>query len=586
MNSNAPAVSDGGSLSNTLQSVDVLDGGGGNDVLTFTETDGDPITPTLSNIETIIGRFVTAGGIPTPSISLSSATGVEEIQVNGSTQTSTFNDVGDVARFSFSNTNAPVDINNGDATDLEVTLNAVGDGDNINFVDNDVDSITLNTTNSDVVISVNSGGNEVNIEAIDDNKLNLNFSGDVETLNLTGTGSVDFSDNTFGSLETLDASGNSGGFSNIQVDDTAVSVTGSSGSDEISYNNAPLAASAVVNLGAGNDTLNLLTGSGFAENTTLVGGDGDDTLGVVSTVAINPNPANEDSNISGFETLAIIDQLAGDLDLDNAFDDFNNIVLGGGSGTVTLSGLEPGGTVRYEEANDVTSTLGIDAGGPADSFNIELSNNATTDFQDITINDIETLNLESGNGNVDHTVGLSADSLETLNLSGNAGLTIDTNLTTVETITSTVEGDVILSTLGNTNDVTITTDGGDDSITGGDGSDTLTGGNGDDTFTYTNAAESSGSNIDVVTDFVSGTDQIDISAITGGAGNYLGVFPNDAAANTALTAGGVSEALLLVQGGVNQFIVDADDSGSINANDLVVQLDDITELDGDTDIVF
>jgi len=69
---------------------------------------------------------------------------------------------------------------------------------------------------------------------------------------------------------------------------------------------------------------------------------------------------------------------------------------------------------------------------------------------------------------------------------------------------------------GGLNDDVIRGDDGNDEITGGSGADRLIGGAGADTFIYTAAAQSPfGGDIDVIRDFTSGEDQIDLSDIVG-----------------------------------------------------------------------
>ena len=74
---------------------------------------------------------------------------------------------------------------------------------------------------------------------------------------------------------------------------------------------------------------------------------------------------------------------------------------------------------------------------------------------------------------------------------------------------------------------TLIGDDGDDTLIGGAQADTLTGGNGADTFTYNLTSESTAAVRDTITDFLSGTDKINLNAIdanTGAGGNQNFVF--------------------------------------------------------------
>lgn len=75
---------------------------------------------------------------------------------------------------------------------------------------------------------------------------------------------------------------------------------------------------------------------------------------------------------------------------------------------------------------------------------------------------------------------------------------------------------------GSGND-TVKGSNGDDIIIGGYGADTLTGGNGNDTFKYLSTLDTG----DTITDFVSGTDKIDFSALSAGT---LGFVAGDSGA--------------------------------------------------------
>ena len=60
---------------------------------------------------------------------------------------------------------------------------------------------------------------------------------------------------------------------------------------------------------------------------------------------------------------------------------------------------------------------------------------------------------------------------------------------------------------------TINANNGNDTIIGGFGSDLLTGSNGDDRFVYLSVADSNAAQFDVISDFRSGSDRIDLAAL-------------------------------------------------------------------------
>ena len=60
---------------------------------------------------------------------------------------------------------------------------------------------------------------------------------------------------------------------------------------------------------------------------------------------------------------------------------------------------------------------------------------------------------------------------------------------------------------------TINGNNGCDTIVGGYGADKLTGGNGDDRFVYLSVADSNAARFDTISDFISGSDRIDLTAL-------------------------------------------------------------------------
>ncbi len=143
-----------------------------------------------------------------------------------------------------------------------------------------------------------------------------------------------------------------------------------------------------------------------------------------------------------------------------------------------------------------------------------------------------------------------------------------------DVITGTSGADIIVAGLGN--DVitgaagadVIKAAGGNDTITGGDGADKLYGGTGSDDFIYTDTSESGIGlgNRDIIFDFVSGVDDIDLSDFAG-TYSYLGTG--------AFTGSGSSE-VRYVNTGTNT-VVQSDLNGN-GATDFEIQLQDIGTL--------
>jgi len=145
--------------------------------------------------------------------------------------------------------------------------------------------------------------------------------------------------------------------------------------------------------------------------------------------------------------------------------------------------------------------------------------------------------------------------------------------------------------VGGIGDDEITGGAGDDVITGGAGSDTLEGGAGADIFVYDDVSESSGNNVDTITDLTGVTvhdqddadpfkdtttgDVIDLTAIAGALGfdevEFLGTFADDTVADTFLQTDSANLQVVYVTGD-NALYVDVDASGDINDGDMVIEL--------------
>jgi Ca2+-binding RTX toxin-like protein len=120
---------------------------------------------------------------------------------------------------------------------------------------------------------------------------------------------------------------------------------------------------------------------------------------------------------------------------------------------------------------------------------------------------------ETGTGGVDsveakvtHTL---ANFVENLTLSGTAGLG-GTGNTLANKLTGNTGANVLNGLGGNDS---LAGGGGNDGLNGGTGKDSLTGNAGADRFVFTSANDSTAAAFDVITDFVRGSDKIDLSKL-------------------------------------------------------------------------
>lgn len=290
-----------------------------------------------------------------------------------------------------------------------------------------------------------------------------------------------------------------------------------------------------------------------------------------------------------------------------------NVVLSGpsyeaGDGTMFDNDLEFGtlDLSGVEELNLSTSTRCKD-------FDLTDDDPTDPDFDGIDISFI------------DYTLGLDMNNLDTVNITGDVnvelyidnmvktingadfdgGLAVDldgyvNNAVTIiggngmddlkgsdkdDTISGGDNDDDLAGGLG---DDTLNGGAGDDTLIGGIGADILTGGAGNDTFSYDLAVESQGGAIDIIQDFVSGEDVIDLIAIrvisTLANGLYLGEVNGFDAVNTQLDAAAGTMDVVFDKI-AHRLYVDVDDSGAVDAGDMIIELAGITDLAA-TDFAF
>lgn len=330
--------------------------------------------------------------------------------------------------------------------------------------------------------------------------------------------------------------------------------------------NLTLTGRAAIN-GTGNDLDNLLTGNdgnnrleGGKGADTLKGGRGNDWLDGGEGADTMYGGLGNDTYIVDHEDDQVIEGAGKDIDTVRALisyiltDNVENLILTGsapinGIGNALnniltgndadnrLEGSAGADTLQGGGGNDwLDGGTGVDRliGGKGDDTHIVdlvvkgKSKGATLALEDTIV--------EKANEGRD-TLQLRIENIETLEaeLSAASKVTTLTLTAQLENLDASATGDIDLNLTGNTADNELTGNAGDnilsgaagndtldggagnDILIGGLGADTLTGGAGRDTFRFTSVRDSGlaeGSR-DVVTDFVSGEDKLDFSALKG-----------------------------------------------------------------------
>jgi hypothetical protein len=533
----------------TLNTLDSLDGGAGNDTLTATLLSS--VTPSsLANIETLNVTFLADAS---QTLNLLNAPELTSVVNTGSTVANTIADLPSGASLQLVNTSANATFayrftaSNADTATL--TLSNVTNGAAVTLAG--VEAITLNsTTVANNITPVFAAATTLNLGGT--TYLTLSGNTNVQTVNSTNPIGVFLTS----ALPTVLTGTTTGG----------ASITGGDGNDTFVLNPGAAAARERIVAGAGNDTVTYQANLSNAD--TIEGGTGTNLLAATSAQLGNyAKPTT--ATISGFQTLRVTDSLGTNLVTDNLQANFTTIDLAAGSGTYTLT-LDAGSrTVNLGAANSGTLTIADTGNATTDTLSVvntapAASNGSAANVfagQAFSVNGFETVTLTgSGTGNAaEQTIGIlthtaDAGGTAVMNLAGsnsfrltagvnltelsadgltaNATLNMAVAATQVTRITGGVNGDVLRGDASSS----IHGGAGNDTLYGGSGNDTLLGGDGNDILIASTGMDTINGGL--------GNDRIDFASaeftsddsIDGGEGtntlnftNALGTDPTDSA---------------------------------------------------------
>ncbi|MBB4145795.1 beta strand repeat-containing protein, partial [Rhizobium rhizoryzae] len=599
----------------TLTSADTINGGAGTDTLNITVSEaGDVLAGAqVSNIEVVGIRAIanTANEL--------SATGLTNVVLTG-TNTST------TALTNLAN-GATVTVGSGANLTGAITAGYVAAATtaNIAYAGGTSGDLTANGATAFTTANITSTGAantaaNINVGAATTININAttNFTatsiattGTNSTLKVSGAAEAVNVGALDSDLRTIDASGLTAGGLTATLSNAAQVVTGGAGNDVISTGGQGLLTGSV-NAGAGTADRLVLTAT--ADLDTAAKGAkytnfevlqvSDNTSGNLDNIAgITAIRINDSNNAGGTAVTNLTAAQAGAI----------TVLAGNATGAITIGvkGAEGVGqidTVKID-ANDGAATVGTIALGKiamAGVENLELTATENISITDLTASPALSSIVLKGAG----TIGITTEALATVNahIDGSAATgvqTIDaTNFATngikittgsaADVITGSGQADNITAGAGNDtvnggagNDTILGGDG-NDGITGGAGADTLTGGAGVDTFVYTTLAHSLVAGADRITDFVAGTDKIDVTTVpaailqgTAYTAAGTGTLATDIA--TALTAGGGTLAAdgaavvtITGTGAGTYLILNNGTAGYVAADDAVVNITGLT----------
>ncbi len=614
------------SMGTALTSGDTIDGGAGNDILSVTALDGTGLT-NITNIETL--SLSGSGSSATLTSNLSFTT-IDMATVDNLAQTLTLAtgytnattvlvDAGDKV---VNSANVALTVNGKGADFASTTITGGTGTDTLNIT---ADSTTVTTSGLITLvdtINVLDNGDAASGSKIAGKDLTLDltsYATATKALTIDATaldaGTVDADNVMQADYENLTITG---------VSARALIVTGGAGADTIvGSSNGTLGDS--LTGGAGNDTFTMGTNLSYLD--TIQGGDNTDTIttGAVLDVAFMNVRGVENLTLAGTATLSSYFDATGiatvNLDATGSAVDGSGTAVGvnyvsKGAVNESVAGGLGNDSFKFNDTFTIDTNDSINGGAGTDTVIVNNANTgssttaAAIDFNKVTKVENVTLGTAFGKAtttaeiitlNVSTTItsttaqtisldgSLITDSKDTINITnGNA------STTTKFSVTGGAGADTLAG--GAAND-TISGGAGNDIITGGLGSDRMTGGDGNDIFKFAlgnsiNAAAglvSTNATPDTITDFVSGTDHIQITMATATeAMTFDATDKGDVTTNSdilsLLSGTGAVPAVTNRPGQyafntvTQQMVMDSDGSGLIQATDFALTLTGATGL--------
>ncbi|WGD54678.1 Ig-like domain-containing protein [Bradyrhizobium sp. CB1650] len=320
-----------------------------------------------------------------------------------------------------------------------------------------------------------------------------------------------------------------------------------------------------------------------------------DTLSYAGTTA-NLNVNLLQSNATGFNSIAGVENVTGGSGADNLTGDTHDNVIDGGAGNDTITGGGGNDTIFGGAGNDLiiykvgdgmdtidggagTDTLEIDGTAGNDFINVVVTGSTITGLAGGTVTNVEKVELNLAGGTSDTLSFAGTTSNISVNLANQTG-TGFTWVAGVENVTGGSGNDTLV---GNAAANQLVGGAGNDKIDGGGGADTLTGGDGNDTFIYTTLANSRAAAFDTITDFTTGADKLQIghalNGLTTGLTKTTGItgdLATDLASvlnNTNLKANGAAEVTIASGSDAGTYVIINDGAAGYKAgNDAVIKL--------------
>ena len=623
-------------MGTTLTTDDTIDGGAGNDILSVTSLSASGLT-IVTNIETLslAGAGSTAtltGNLSFTAIDMSTVDDTAQVLTlsTGYTNSTTVSvDAGDKVVNTLAHVALTVSATAAALTSASATTITGGTG---------VD--TLNVTADNTTANIVATSNLITLVDV----INVVDGGDVTTTgSVTAGKDITIDLTSYATPLRIDASALDAGTPNATTPTTldndevltitnasggALTVIGGGGADVLVGGSSTAGDS--LGGGAGNDTITMGANLTYAD--TLDGGAGDDSLtttGIVTDIQF--------MNVRNVETLTVVPGSTSGTTLSSYFDASGITTINLDTTTANAPVYATGTTVGHTfvakassgaavnesiagglgndtftfgngatTADDIDASDSINGGAGTDTIIVQNSETASSttvaviDFNKVTA--VENVQLGTASGKaattseiitLDVSTAITGTTAQTITLNGSVitdshdTIAITNNNTSTTTKFIVIGGAGADTLEGGAASDTISGGAGADLITGNGGIDSLTGGAGADTFAI-GLTGSTLAGADVVSDFATGTDKVQITATLSNTGTIA--FDGSSVG----TAANNSDSLSLLSSKIGQYyfnttsaqlILDADGNGLIQSTDVAVSLPGLTSLAA-TDVNF
>jgi hypothetical protein len=467
------------------------------------------------------------------------------------------------------------------------------------------DVIVANGTKA-ILIDAGNGNNTVTAAGAATFTTTITTGTGNDVITVAGNGTNTITTGNGDDIVTVTGTGNS----SVTVGTGINKITFTAGTNTVNIKAGDFTSADTINGGTGIDTVKIIDGAVNLTDGSFYNLESVEQLSLAN--ATNNVTVNQIANVEGLQTIVL-----------NGGN--NNIYVGEGfinpitvnvatngveNITATVSGVTSAGPITVKAAVASISAADIISGGSsagdslvltADNINLGANLSGVTNVETITIkSSVDATGAKTTNSAF---VTLGNDAV----VAATKTLTIDASDLTVAGSTFVFQGGAELASslvvtgsagadtlLGGAGDDTINGGVGADVIYGGLGVDNLTGGTGADSFTYAALANSSGTKVDSITDFVAGTHTVggantgdyivvDSTLLGGKALNFAGNQSSFASAQGSTIANnGVVD--YVYQSDSNTLWVDLNDDGTLNANDLQIRLPGVSAI-GAGDVV-